>query len=176
MKIFISHSLEDKDLIQKVVETLKPYNIDLLIAEHSYETRETITKKIEKMITDCDLALILLTEKGFNSAFVQQEIGYITSLKKPHIQLVQFGFEKKISGFNFGKDFILFDPKKPELAIEKSKKNILAIMKDKTDLEKRTAQIKIRKELQKRQEVLNNQKIGIGILVAVIAVALLFSD
>ena len=41
MKIFISHSLEDKDLLQKVEETLNPYEITLLIAEHSYDTIES---------------------------------------------------------------------------------------------------------------------------------------
>ncbi|MBA7589927.1 hypothetical protein ES708_32026 [subsurface metagenome] len=176
MKIFVSHSLDDKELLVKVEETLKPYGIQLLVAEHYYETTETITKKIEKMITDCDLALILLTEKGFNSAFVQQEIGYISSLKRPHIQLVQHGFEKKITGFNFGKDYISFDPSNPERAIEKFKNKVSSMLIEKAEIKKKHEQLAAQMALKKKQMQIKNEKTGIGILVIFIAFVLIFSD
>jgi nucleoside 2-deoxyribosyltransferase len=88
MKIFISHAIKDAELIENIKVYLEPHNIDLLIAEHYIDTQNTITHKIENMIKVCDVALFLLTENGFNSHFVHQEIGYIQSLKKPMLQLV----------------------------------------------------------------------------------------
>ena len=103
MKIFISHSLADQNLIREFKNTLEPHNITLLIAEHYNNLENNITEKIENMIRESDVALILLTENGFASHFVQQEIGYIKSQKIPYLQLVELGFENKIKGFNYGK-------------------------------------------------------------------------
>ncbi|MFK5108432.1 hypothetical protein ACI394_28210, partial [Klebsiella pneumoniae] len=86
---------------------------------------KNITDKIESMINNCHLALILLTENGYNSHFVQQEIGYINSKRKPYLQIVQEGFQQKIKGFNYGKGYILIDPANPTTAIEKAKRIIL---------------------------------------------------
>lgn len=76
MKIFVSHSLSDSELLIKINGTLEPYGLKLLISEHVQDLNNTITKKIENMITECDVAVVMLTENGFNSNFVQQEIGY----------------------------------------------------------------------------------------------------
>lgn len=107
MKIFVSHSLSDSELLNKIKDTLEPYGLKLFISEYVQDLNNTITKKIENMITECDVAVVMLTENGFNSNFVQQEIGYINSLKKPYLQIVQSGFEKKLSGFNFTRDYII---------------------------------------------------------------------
>jgi hypothetical protein len=124
MKIFISHAIKDKVLITQIKKTLEPHNIVLHIAEHYVDMENTITTKIEKLIKQSDMAIFLLTKSGFNSKFVQQEIGYIHNLKLPTLQIVEKGLQKKIAGFIFGKDFIELDPTQPELALEKTK-NIL---------------------------------------------------
>lgn len=105
MKIFVSHSLNDNNLIQVLKQNLEPKGIILLLAEHYQELTGTITQKIENMILTCDVALVLLTENGFNSNFVQQEIGYINSCKKPLLAVVQSGLQNKITGFQYGKDY-----------------------------------------------------------------------
>ncbi len=127
MKIFISHSSLDQELIRKIKNTLEPYGITPLIAEHNIDLENSITEKIENMIKQCDVALILLTENGFNSQFVQQEIGYIKSLNKSYLQLVQLGYENKIKGFNYGKDYVPFDTTNQEYALEKIKKTLLYV-------------------------------------------------
>ena len=124
MKIFVSHSLGDASLINDLISKLSPYGITLLIAEHNIDLRFSITTKIENMIRQCDVALVLLTENGFNSNFVQQEIGYITSCNKPALNVVEKGIEPKISGFIFGHDYLLHDPQSPDITLERIK-NIL---------------------------------------------------
>ena len=125
MKIFISHAIKDKDHIEHIDKTLSPYGFELLIAEHFQDVNNIISEKIEKLINSCDIALILLTEKGFNSNFVQQEIGYIKKSNKPFIQLVQKGLGNQITGFNFGRDYISYDVENRESSLIIVKETLL---------------------------------------------------
>jgi hypothetical protein len=102
----------------------------LLIAEYHYELTETISQKIAKMIDDCDVALVLLTKKGFNAVFVQQEIGYIIKTDKPLLQVVEKELESKLSGFSFGRDYVLLDPSNPSEAINIVQKRLLQWWED----------------------------------------------
>mgnify|MGYP003589792242 FL=1 len=62
MKIFVSHSLNDKELVDRLHRSVKPYGITLYVAEHYVDMNNTITSKIESMIKSCDAAVILLTK------------------------------------------------------------------------------------------------------------------
>ncbi len=152
MKIFISHALADRDLIKSVKQTLEPHGLTLFIAEHYEDLERTITDKIENMIKQSDVALILLTKNGYKSVFVQQEIGYIKSLEIPYLQVVQTGFEKKIKGFNYGKGYVLFDPEQPNLALDKVKRSLLTYWQKK-DEKRRQKLIERQQELQRQQQV-----------------------
>ena len=184
MKIFISHALIDSELIENIKINLEPHSIDLLIAEHYVDMQNTISQKIEYMIKSCDVALFLLTENGFNSKFVHQEIGYMQSLKKPMLQLVQVGLEDKISGFIYGKDYIPYDPKKPELALNRTKKILLDYWRKAEQRKMRMEQLKINQihqqniEMAKLQETkrANEAKIGLGILAGLLVLAIATSD
>jgi len=125
MIIFVSHSLKDKILIQDLKNSLVPHGIALLIAEHYRDLSNSISQKIENMIRQCDVALILLTENGYGSNFVQQEIGYIKSCNKPSLQVIEKGLENKITGFIYGHDFLVHDPKTPHFTVEGIKNSLL---------------------------------------------------
>lgn len=119
MKIFVSHAIADVDFFKKLESSLKTYGISLLIAEHVVSMTETTTRKIEKMIESSDAALIFLTQHGFDSGFVNQEIGYIHKAKIPYLQVVEKGLEDRKTGFIYGKDHITYDPGSPDIAINK---------------------------------------------------------
>lgn len=176
MKIFVSHSLKDQELIKGVKTTLEPHGITLFIAEHNFDMQQTITQKIETMIRNCDVALILLTKKAFNSKFVQQEIGYINSCRKPFLQVIEIGLEKKITGFNFGRDYIAHDPTLPIETLNKIKNSLLAfwrkieqqrIDQEQTQLRQQLENIRLQNE--KRD---NEAKIAIGILAGLLVLGL----
>ncbi len=152
MKIFVSHSLKDGTIISKIKSVLEPHGIKLLIAEHENNLTNTISEKIEGMIRSCDVGLVLLTKKGFNSKFVHQEIGFMHSLKKPRLSIVQLGLESKIVGFDFGRGYILFDPNEPEIALNKMK---LALRRHWAKIQKVKRQKILEDEKQKK---LFNQK------------------
>lgn len=177
MKIFVSHALKDKRLLNDVKINLESVGIKLLIAEHYQDLEHTVSEKIENMIISCDVGLVLLTTAGFNSKFVQQEIGYLKANKKPILQVIQKGLEKRITGFTYGRGFILLDPKFPELAIEKIKNFLLKywkklIGKEKEKLlKKRLEQERIKEKQRRLEEQERNVKyvlIGLGILAAIL--------
>lgn len=126
MKIFISHWMKDYSLLQNIESILKSNGLTLLIAEHQFDTQNTISDKIRNMIDTCDIGLVLLTENGFNSGFVREEIGHLDAKGKPIILVIQQGFEKKYSGFRFGHDYILLDPINPTLTLGKIKDLMLS--------------------------------------------------
>ena len=171
MKIFVSHSLNDKELVDRLHRSVKPYGITLYVAEHYVDMNNTITSKIESMIKSCDAAVILLTKNGCDSKFVQQEIGYLRSLNKPSLNVVEKEYEKAVTGFIYGHDYISYDPQKPDDTIVKVT-NLLeshnkAVQK-KQEMEKLKA---AEKESQKKA------LIGIGLLVgALFAVATISSS
>lgn len=118
MKVFLSHAIHDKELVNRLKNKCAVCGLELLIAEHTYAVDKTITQKIELMIKESKIALFLLTAKGNESKFVQQEIGYAKSLNKPSIYLVQVG--SQTTGFAYGHDYIEFDPEQPDIAIKKA--------------------------------------------------------
>ena len=187
MRIFISHAIKDAELIENVKKTLEPHKIELLIAEHYVDTQNTITQKIESMIKGCDFALFLLTEHGFNSFFVHQEVGYALSQRKPMIQLVQIGLENKISGFLYGRDYISYNLDNPDLALNNMKKILLEYWRKQEQKRIRVQQTlmyQIQQEnleqnrlqqLQKAKEA-KEAKIGLGILAGLLVLAIATSD
>jgi hypothetical protein len=132
MKIFVSHSIRDSKLIKDLKSNLEPHDLKLLIAEHHPDiTYSTISDKIEQMIDICDVAIILLTKNGFNSNFVQQEIGYIKRAGKNFIQVVENGIEKKITGFNYGKGYIEYNESDLQKTIDKIRAELTYFLDEK---------------------------------------------
>lgn len=159
MKIFVSHSLNDKELVDRLHCSVKPYGITLYVAEHYVDMHNSITSKIESMIKSCDAAVILLTKNGCDSKFVQQEIGYLKSLNKPSLNVVEKEYEKAITGFIYGHDYIPYDPQKPNDTIAKVT-NLLVnhnkALQEKQEMEK----VKVKADKESK-----NALIGIGLLV-----------
>ncbi len=188
MKIFISHAIIDQALIKSIKQTLEPHSLTLFIAEHYVDLKQSITEKIEKMIRQSDVALILLTENGFNSKFVQQEIGYIKSLRKPYLQLVQTGIENKITGFNYGRDYISLDLNQPNIALEKVKNALLnywkkqqkrrrqKILAKQKELEKQKRLRELEELRIKQQQQESQAIISLGILAGLLILVLILSS
>ncbi len=126
MKIFVSHSIKDEEYLKNLQNMIKDYDLDLLIAEHEFETEGTITDKIKLLINSCDLGLVLLTQNGINSGFVREEIGYLEASSKKTIMVIEKGLEKSYGGFKYGADFIVIDPNRPTKGFEKVQKILLS--------------------------------------------------
>lgn len=144
MKIFVSHAIKDNKLIDDLKLAVEPHGLQLLLAEHySDMNHSTITEKIETMIAESNVALILLTENGFNYGK-----GYIeydpqepeTAIDKIKRYLIDY-WENQI-------------PTKQQ------------------ELEHQTKQVqlKLQREKEKEQQVL---KIGLGILAGILVLSMI---
>lgn len=126
MRVFVSHSMKDQDLLNDIKIVLEKNGLLLLIAEHNFSIDQTITEKIKGLINSSDIGLLLLTESGVTSGFVREEIGYLEALNIPSLIIYEKGAKSKYGGgFNYGKDYIELDPENPQFAFEKIKNVLL---------------------------------------------------
>lgn len=81
--IFIAHSSRDEQLARKICNTLlrvnefRPY-----LAQDYPSYGESFKERIQNAIFDCNYFIVLLTENGISSQWVNQEIGFAFGVKK----------------------------------------------------------------------------------------------
>ena len=127
MKIFVSYSSKDKNtIVERIRQVITKNGFTPLIAEDNNSLSETITQKVERLINDSELAVVVLTQNGQSTAFVQQEIGYLKKAEKPMLLLVEKGLEKEVGGFLYGRDYLIVDPNDVESALNKTEERILS--------------------------------------------------
>jgi O-acetyl-ADP-ribose deacetylase len=75
MKVFISHSFDDKKLAYELKRILEEYGVEGYLAEEDFKPGSRLEKKIEEELFHSKYVIIILTEKAKASATVNQEIG-----------------------------------------------------------------------------------------------------
>jgi hypothetical protein len=168
MKVFVSHSMKDNSMLNRICTALSEYGIELLIAEHAVNMKSSVSEKIKFMIESSHVALILLTKNGFESGFVREEIGYLEAKNRPCLIILEKGLEKAYGGFKYGYDYIEHDPNLPEITIDKINQILIDYWKKFINTQK---QIALNKEMEREQK---NTFIGFGILAGLLV--LLFSN
>lgn len=138
MKVFISHSMKDKDLLGNLKETLERHQIQILVAEHVVDMERSISDKIKAMIEVCDVGLVLLTKDGVASGFVREEIGYLNAKGKPKLTIADKEAFKEYGGFLYGHDYIELEHDNTNVTIEKVKSSLITYwQKNQADKQRR---------------------------------------
>lgn len=75
MKVFISHSFDDKKLAYELQTILEKYGVEGYLAEEDFKPGSRLEKKIEEELFCSKYVIVILTEKAKASATVNQEIG-----------------------------------------------------------------------------------------------------
>lgn len=75
MKVFISHSFDDKKLAYELEHILSEYGIEGYLAEEDLKLGSRLEKKIEDELFRSKYVIVIFTEKAKASATVNQEIG-----------------------------------------------------------------------------------------------------
>ena len=117
LKIFLSHSTKDHKLVMALEVYLKSKGILVYIAENDCQAGRSLSNKIIENIEISDYFLVLYTNRGKESGFVNQEIGYWI---KAHgytnfIPLVEKGIIPE--GFLSGREYFEFDPKNQNIGL-----------------------------------------------------------
>lgn len=88
LNIFISYSSQDRNLVNKVCNTIENKDVCVFVDEYSIDCGENITDQIVKAINKCDLFVLLWSKNSKKSEWVQQEIGIAKGKQKPILPVV----------------------------------------------------------------------------------------
>jgi len=86
-KIFISHSVKDKQLVYQLANQLDNFGILSIIGEDEPQPGKLLEKKFKEQIDSSTIFLALLTDTAVRSVWVQTETDHAVSTKKPRILL-----------------------------------------------------------------------------------------
>jgi hypothetical protein len=87
IKVFISHSTEDTQIVRELEKRLDNYGIEPIIAEDIPEPGTVLEEKFKAKIRESNIFLALLTESSARSKWVIMETEYARSIQKPVIPL-----------------------------------------------------------------------------------------
>lgn len=87
--VFISHDTNDETLARWLKEQVEAAGHDAWVAEWDYQPGARLTDKVKQNLRDSDAYIVLLTEDGYASPYVQQEAGYAAMSGKLAIALVE---------------------------------------------------------------------------------------
>jgi 5'-deoxynucleotidase YfbR-like HD superfamily hydrolase len=73
LRIFLSHSSEDKPFVRKIEKILQSQGYKPWIDEKNIPLGESITKEIEKALRESDVILVFLSKESVKSAWVNEE-------------------------------------------------------------------------------------------------------
>jgi hypothetical protein len=135
-KVFISHSVRDQNLVILLENLLSKFEISVFVAEWYLSPGKPIDKKVFEQIEIADCVVVLLTQNGIRSNWVQQEIGYSLKLNKPIIPIVEKGINSKDLGALQGKEYIEFDLFRPWEALNKLSTYVMSLKLKKEEQER----------------------------------------
>jgi len=135
-RVFISHSTRDQGLVIALANLLSKYGATVFVAEWYLSPGEQLAKKVFEQIRSSDCVAVLLTRNGMRSNWVQQEIGFAISSRKPLIPLVERGVERKDLGALQRREFIQYDPDHPQEALLRTATYVSSLKLKKEEQEK----------------------------------------
>lgn len=118
-QVFLSHSTKDRKLVSSIRNALEDVDISVYLAEEHLQLGKNLPKKIIQNIKSSDCMVVVLTDMGNRSQFVNQEIGAARMARRTVIPMVEKKIERKIGGLLAGLEYILFDKSNPREAINK---------------------------------------------------------
>lgn len=86
--VFLSHNSKDKELVEKIEQSLWREGIRPYLFETDPQPGGSLAEKIENAISNSDAFVVLITEEGQFSKWVNAEIGYAKAEEIPIIPLV----------------------------------------------------------------------------------------
>jgi hypothetical protein len=108
-RVFLSHSEKDADFIEHLRRLLFLIDIDCNIAEYEPRAGAELWEKIQRMIEESYFVIVLLTNDGIESEWVQREITMAKTLKKKFVPIVDKIVKDSIPDPLKDKEFIPYD-------------------------------------------------------------------
>lgn len=87
-QIFVSYSTRDLPIVTALRAHLASVGVSVYVAEYTTVPGQSLPQEIRHAIESCDLFLLIWSTNAQSSAWVPQEIGVATGLKKPVMPVV----------------------------------------------------------------------------------------
>ncbi|HEY1820174.1 MAG TPA: toll/interleukin-1 receptor domain-containing protein [Trebonia sp.] len=113
MELFLSHASKDAQAVGMVRVQVEALGVQVYLAEHDNQAGDRLSAKVEQAISRCDAMLVLLTASGYDSRYVQQEIGFAKGRGKLIIPLLDPALTNADLGLLDDIEYILFDSGSP---------------------------------------------------------------
>jgi hypothetical protein len=88
-QVFLSHSSADADLVEWIAAQVQAVGLHPYLAERDIQPGKPLADKVREAIAGSAALLVLLTDSGASSRYVQQEIGAAVQSGRPVIALVE---------------------------------------------------------------------------------------
>lgn len=110
VQLFVSHATSDVSVLAWVTAQVEAMGIRPYLAEHDPQPGRALGDKVVEAIEESAAVLVLLTASGYESAFVQQEIGAARQAGKQVFALVDREILRRDRAMLAGAEVIVVDP------------------------------------------------------------------
>jgi hypothetical protein len=114
MRVFVSHASKDHMAVESVHRQLESIGVTSYLAEHDQRAGERLSQKVEQALRGSDLVVAILTPAGYDSRYVQQELGVARGTGTLIIPLVHPDLTEADLGLLNDIEYIRFDPSTPQ--------------------------------------------------------------
>ena len=135
-KVFISHSTRDRGIVISLARLLSQFGVEAYVASWYLTPGERIEDKVKQQIKGSDCVVILLTQDGMRSSWVNQEIGCAITEGKQIIPLVQKGTDPSYLAMLQGREHIEYDLREPQRALFETSRYVGSLRLKKEEREK----------------------------------------
>jgi hypothetical protein len=118
-QVFLSHATSDAVLVGEACARLGKLGVTVYTAEHDNQAGDNTHAKIQAAVSESDIIAVLLTDGGYDSRYVHQEIGFGLGQGKLVIPIVTFDTKKLDLGMLQGVEYIEVDELDPAAALER---------------------------------------------------------
>jgi hypothetical protein len=92
-KAFLSHATADRDWVLWLADHARALGVEPYLAEHDHQAGRLLSDKVVEAIESSAAVIVLLTANGYDSKYVQQEIGIARGARKLVIALVDVALD-----------------------------------------------------------------------------------
>lgn len=161
-RVFLSHSSKDVNLVTSIQNELEKAGIEVYLAEKDPQLGKRLPEKIISNIVLANCMVVLLTDMGIRSQFVNQEIGVARANNKLIIPMVEKKVKNEMKGLLEGRELIVFDKRKLDKAIGRVRSYISDI------------KLSIELKIEEREEIL--KFLAVVAFIVLIAILLYFAS